>query len=98
MRCLQSVCRALFLSWSLLLLDAPKTSADASYLDSLLQQAHAKRLADRREWRLLLHDHIDLLGIYHSDIDDRKFFLAKHGRHDPSAELDATLQAFFEPV
>src|SRR6185437_3398895 len=77
---------------------APAVSAGAAYLDTLLAEAHVRHLADQRPWRLLLHDHRSLLGFYESEIDGPDFFLARAGRTHPSAELDATLAAFFEPA
>jgi hypothetical protein len=70
----------------------------AGYLDVLLQEARSKRLPEQRMWQLLLHHHYDIFGRYRSEIDDPAFFLSPRGRKDPSAELDATLKAFFDPV
>ncbi len=72
--------------------------AAASELETLQQQAHARRLAEDRYWQLLLHYHRDLLGRRHSDINDQRFFFSDKGRKDPAAELDATLAAFFQPA
>ncbi len=53
-------------------------------------------LADRREWRVLLHYRPDAAAErLVSDADDSRFFLASTGKTDPRAELAATLRAFF---
>jgi hypothetical protein len=67
------------------------------YLTQLLQQARQARLADAREWHLLLHYRANLFGGYTSEQDDPGFFLAPEGKTDPQAELDATLRQFFSP-
>lgn len=67
------------------------------YLTQLLQQARQARLADAREWHLLLHYRANLFGGYTSEQDDPGFFLAPDGKVDPQAELDATLRQFFSP-
>src|SRR5512146_2872027 len=73
-------------------------AAAGDYLPELQAAAHASRLADAPEWHALLHYHADLLGPgYTSEAATPAFFLAKDGRHDPQAELDATLAAFFAP-
>jgi len=70
--------------------------ADAAYLAELLERAAAARLADRREWRTLLHYRSVAGGAGAiSDADDPRFFLAPTGKTDPEAELVATLGAFF---
>src|SRR5437879_3646616 len=75
----------------------PPVSAEPTYLLALIHAAHDQRLAQERPWRLLLHDRRNLWGFYGSEMDDKEFFLDPRGRRDPSAELDATLKAFFEP-
>lgn len=47
-------------------------------------------LADERYWHLLLH----FTG-KESEIDDEKFFLSEGGKTDPSSELHATIDAFY---
>jgi hypothetical protein len=73
----------------------PALSADSSVLDKLLNEAHARHLADQRYWRIILHYHTDILGLTRSDIDDPRFFFCGRGGSDPQCELDATLKAFF---
>jgi hypothetical protein len=52
-------------------------------------------LADEREWHLLLHYVTNLLGEVTSEEDDAAFFMSPRGKHDPQAELDATIAEFF---
>ncbi len=66
-----------------------------SYLVRLIEEAHARHLADDREWHLLLHYRPRLFGGYESEQDDPGFFLASEGKRNPQAELDATLAQFF---
>ncbi|MFN3680932.1 MAG: DUF4105 domain-containing protein, partial [Nitrospira sp.] len=76
-------------------------SADfTSYQQELIEQALRARLAEEREWRLLLHYKTDWLGRLVSEEDDPGFFLSPRGKYDPEAELEATIRAFFsaEPV
>ncbi len=82
----------LFLATSVAAEDAP-----APYLTQLLQQARQARLADAREWHLLLHYRANLFGGYTSEQDDPGFFLAPDGKTNPEVELDATLRQFFSP-
>ncbi|HRX70150.1 MAG: DUF4105 domain-containing protein [Candidatus Competibacteraceae bacterium] len=74
----------------------PGREAQADYLNELLDRADRLNLAERREWRTLLHyrsasDDERVI----SDADDARFFLAPTGKNDPQAELAATLRAFF---
>ena len=51
-------------------------------------------LAQEREWLNLLHYHrIGLLSVFESQADDPRFFFAETGKHDPEAELKATMTA-----
>jgi hypothetical protein len=67
----------------------------SSYLQELIQRAHAARLHDHRYWHLLLHYRPALTGGYESEADEQGFFLAADGKIDPKAELEATLARFF---
>lgn len=70
------------------------------YQHELIGQARNARLADEREWHLLLHYQNNILGGVTSEEDDPGFFLSPDGKHDPQAELDATIVQFFsaDPV
>ena len=55
-------------------------------------------LAKRSAWLDLLHYHqVGVISPYESQVDDEQFFLATDGKHDPLAELEATLLAFQQP-
>ena len=62
--------------------------------DHYIAMAATKGLAQSRTWRILLH-YKQVLSGYESLIDDPAFFLARHGKTNPSAELDATIRSFF---
>jgi hypothetical protein len=70
-------------------------SSAPSYLEELTKRAHALKLAETREWHLLLHYRANLLGGYTSEQDDPGFFLSSEGKTNPAAELEATLKQFF---
>ena len=65
------------------------------YLAQLIGQAVEARLAEAREWHLLLHYRKTVLEGYTSEQDDPGFFMSPDGKTDPQAELDATLKQFF---
>lgn len=73
----------------------PTASAN-DYAEELIADARSKRLADRPEWRNLLHykRFVWRPGL-RSLADDSRFFNAANGKIDPQAELEATLRAFF---
>jgi hypothetical protein len=73
----------------------PLTAAANDYLAELTAAAHAKGLAERSEWRTLLHYTPRLIAGFESQADDPKFFNAPDGKTNPQSELDATLAAFF---
>jgi hypothetical protein len=64
----------------------------------LLEQSHRLRLAEQREWQILLHYQPTRFGTVVSLIDDPAFFLADTGKHDPQAEMEAALAALFRPA
>lgn len=68
---------------------------DQSYLNELLNRAATLRLAEEREWQVLLHYRRTWLGGVESMQDDPGFFLAPQGKTDPQAELAAALAKFF---
>jgi len=70
-------------------------AADKAYLNDLIRRAAEARLAEQRDWHLLLHYKPDALGGYTSQADDPGFFLSPDGKTDPQAELAATLAQFF---
>lgn len=83
---------------SLLVVVTPTYAASGSsgpYLDELIERAGELKLAQERVWHLLLHYRKSLWGGYASEADDPGFFLSPGGKHDPRAELEATLAHFF---
>ncbi|MBF5041590.1 DUF4105 domain-containing protein [Aggregicoccus sp. 17bor-14] len=73
---------------------SPSASADVAVLQ---QRAHAQGLARQKQWLRLGHYVKSPGGRYQSEADGLEFFLAKGGKDDPAAELDATLAALFAP-
>ncbi|MBI3356097.1 MAG: DUF4105 domain-containing protein [Nitrospirae bacterium] len=65
------------------------------YLQQLIDEARKEKLADEREWHLLLHYRKRLFGGYESEQDDPGFFLSTEGKTNPAAELESTLAQFF---
>src|SRR4051812_2013125 len=68
---------------------------DPSYLPELLAAAKSKSLAKERAWLRLGHWRAKLLGRWESEADGPALFLSPDGKHDPAAELEATLAGFF---
>jgi len=69
---------------------------DNPYLRELIEQAMQAKLADEREWHVLLHYQPNLFGKGVTSMqDDPGFFMAPTGKTDPQAELAATLAQFF---
>lgn len=88
----QSFFYLLILIWPVL----ASAAADERYLQQLVNEAHEQKLAQRPEWRALVHykPRLILPGVK-SLADAPHFFNAKNGKTDPAAELDATLASFF---
>jgi len=70
-------------------------AASDPYLSELVAAGRSRHLADALPWRRLLHYRSKLLGGVESDADGPAFFLARDGKTDPQAELEATLAGFF---
>ncbi|MFL5420768.1 MAG: DUF4105 domain-containing protein, partial [Myxococcales bacterium] len=68
---------------------------DPSYLPELVAAAKSKSLAQERAWLRLGHWRAKLLGGWESEADGPALFLSPDGKHDPAAELEATLTGFF---
>jgi len=66
-----------------------------TYLAQLVERARQEKLADQREWHLLLHYRARIFGGYESEQDDPGFFLSPEGKTNPDAELESTLAQFF---
>lgn len=82
-------CRlSFFIAWIFL---TNSSWAELNALTRVQQQARALNLSDHKQWQTLLHtQNTDSL------ISDKKFFFHPHGAEDKEAELNATLEAFFQ--
>jgi hypothetical protein len=67
-------------------------SADVEKMLALAKQA---QLAQQAEWRKINLYHSTLTGLA-SRVDDPTYFLAPNGKHDPQAELEATIRGAFD--
>ena len=77
----------------------PAAAPGAAYADELVALARARRLAESRDWQLLLHYRPTLLGGWKSEAAGAAFFLSgPRGRRDPEAELEASLRALLSPA
>src|SRR5438270_1499430 len=74
---------------------ADQQKADPSYLPELLAAIRTRSLAEERGWLRLGHWRKGLLGGWESEADGPALFLAREGKTDPAAELEATLKGFF---
>jgi hypothetical protein len=66
------------------------TLLQATVLESALEKARQLQLSQSRYWHLLLHMPGEV-----SEVDDPAFFLAKGGKEDAAAELNATIEALY---
>jgi hypothetical protein len=84
---------------ALLVAPAARGATDAAYLEELVARSRELRLAERPEWRKLVHYVPNLAspGV-HSLIDSPEFFNAPDGKTDPQSELEATLASFYSPL
>ncbi|MFC4259310.1 DUF4105 domain-containing protein [Marinobacter lacisalsi] len=74
------------------------TAATGALADTLSPEKLTE-LAASDAWLTLGHYHPDTLGSGHTgQADDASFFLAENGKHDPRAELKATIDAITAPV
>lgn len=93
------LCAIILSAWGMDGFVVPLTATASSndYVKQLQKRAHEERLAERSEWRALLHYKPRRLsqGV-ESQVDSDTFFLSPKGKYDPQAELDATLAGFFE--
>lgn len=87
---------ALWASMQAAALGAAGGAAGDDDLAQLVERSRQLGLATQPQWIKLLHYVPDLLspGV-HSLAETARFFNARAGRHDPRAELEATLAAFF---
>ena len=64
-------------------------------IDTMLRLANQAQLAQSAEWRKINLYHNAWGGI-ESRVDDPSYFLAADGKHDPQAELEATISAAYD--
>lgn len=77
---------------SLILLSAPVVAAESWHF----QKAEQLMLSKHPYWLKLLHyRRSPFTGIFKSQADEKKFFLAESGATNPETELDANIRAFF---
>ncbi|HEY8946149.1 MAG TPA: DUF4105 domain-containing protein, partial [Polyangiaceae bacterium] len=69
--------------------------ASAAEIEAWVASARSLGLARTTQWLRLGHYRSGLFGGWASEADARGFFLASEGKHDPEAELVATLRALF---
>lgn len=84
----------------LLQLQTPALGAtDSEYLVELVAKSKELRLAERPEWRKLLHyvPNLILPGV-HGLVDRPQFYNAPDGKNNPQAELEATLASFYSDI
>jgi len=75
---------------------SPLHALAGDYADELVERANQLRLAERAEWRKLVHYVRNPVAPgMHSQVDSPSFFTAPGGKQDPRAELEATLRSFF---
>lgn len=84
---------AVILALQAAFLDAFGSGDDTTWL----LRAQAMQLHEDPQWLALVHYRRTVFGNWVSDADDPDFFLAQTGKHDPEAELSATLRAFSAP-
>lgn len=62
-----------------------------------VEKAFSLKLYNSDYWKILLHYKRSAFHKNKSLVDDPHFFLAKNGKTNPKAELEATIRAFFSP-
>ncbi len=74
-------------------------ATDSAYLAELVARSRQLRLAERQEWRKLVHYVPNLIspGV-HGLVDSPGFYNAPDGKDNPRSELDATLASFFSDI
>ena len=72
---------------------------DDAYLAELIAKARQLHLAERPEWRKLVHYVPNLIapGV-HGMVDGPEFYNASDGKNNPQSELGATLASFFSDI
>lgn len=89
-----------YLMVCLLMLSCPARAdeidiAHAADIAKMLELANQAQFAQQAEWRKLNLYH-SVLGGLASRVDDPSYFLSSNGKHDPQAELEATIRGAFD--
>jgi hypothetical protein len=95
---MRPICLLIFVTLSLL--QNPAFGAtDSAYLAELVAKSRQLRLAERQEWRKLVHYVPNLVspGV-HGLVDSTAFYTAPDGKVDPRSELEATLASFYSDI
>jgi uncharacterized protein DUF4105 len=78
---------------------AAGAAAQGDHLSSLVEKSRQLRLAERPEWRKLVHYVPNAVAPgWHSLVDSPQFFNAADGKLDPRSELEATLASFYSGI
>ncbi len=64
-------------------------------IGTMLELAQEARLAEQPEWHKILQ-YQRVLGGWTSRVDDPSYFLSENGKHDPQAELAATIRNAYD--
>lgn len=80
--------------------EIPKSLKSQQYLQELINEAKEKHLSEETHWYRLLRFNKTRWGYWESEVDNKRYFLAEDGKHNPEKELIATLHSFFteEPI
>lgn len=89
-----------FFSGFLLLVTAQLAFAELSIgqtseIATMLELSQKTNMAEQAEWQKILLYHREF-GQWVSRVDDPTYFLSKTGKHDPKAELEATISNAFD--
>jgi hypothetical protein len=68
----------------------------SSPADAYIEKAKKLQLSERKEWARLLHYEKPIIGKVQSSAKGTRFFLSPKGSKDLAAEMDATIQNFYE--
>lgn len=74
---------------------AELSTGQASDIATMLEWSQKSNMAEQAEWQKILLYHREF-GQWVSRVDDPGYFLSKGGKHDPRAELEATIRNAFD--
>ena len=71
--------------------------ANEAYRNYLITKSQELKLSQNPKWlNMVYYEKSRFLPKYESVFDSKDFFLAKNGKTDPQAELEATIRSFFD--